>query len=526
MSYEVLARKWRPTSFDEVIGQSHILRALVNALDSGRMHHAYLFSGTRGVGKTTLARVLARALNCEKGVTSKPCGSCGSCREIDGGHSVDLVEVDAASRTKVEETRDLLDNVQYLPSSSRYKIYLIDEVHMFSNHSFNALLKTLEEPPPHVKFLLATTDPKKLPVTVLSRCLQLNLSKVEKTEISDYLAKILNLEGIPFEEDGLVTIAKNAGGSVRDALSLLDQAIAHGGGAVKTDNVLAMLGAVDQSYIISLLKCLADRDGHNLIKASRAFGAFAPDYSSVLTDMLSVLVRVATVQALGSANQKIESDEEIIELAREVSAEDCQLFYQIALVGRKDLEITPDPESGFEMNLLRMLAFRKKDFSEVTKQLEEKSIEEVSKKKSEQLADQAEVEVAKEVALCSNEDWHAVVNSLDINGLARELARHAIFVELDQNSLKLSVASKHDKLMQKRAVDTLEQQVSSYLGQGVTLSVSVAEGDSLALSLSEQTLANELEAQRTAEKKAREDPTVVALSEKFDAVMTTVSRKT
>jgi DNA polymerase-3 subunit gamma/tau len=522
MSYEVLARKWRPTSFNDVIGQAHILRALVNALDSGRIHHAYLFSGTRGVGKTTLARVLARALNCEKGVTSSPCGSCSSCTDIDGGHSVDLVEVDAASRTKVEETRDLLDNVQYLPSSSRYKIYLIDEVHMFSKHSFNALLKTLEEPPSHVKFLLATTDPKKVPVTVVSRCLQLNLAKVEKTEISDYLAKILGLEGISFEENGLATIAKNAGGSVRDALSLLDQAIAHGGGAVKTVNVLAMLGAVEQSYIISLLKCLAVGDGHNLIKACRNFGVFAPDYSLVLSEMLSILVKIATVQALGSENQKVEDDEEIIELAQDISAEDCQLFYQIALVGRRDLEITPDPESGFEMNLLRMLAFRREAFPDASNQENSFGLD---KKKSERLVVQRNFDTAIEVELHNNRDWHNVVNSLNVNGLARELARHTIFIKLSQNSLMLSVASKHDKLMQKRTVETLEQQISSFFGREIKLSVAVAEHNATALSLSEQTLADELKAQKTVEKKVREDSTVLALSEKFDAVVTTVLRK-
>lgn len=358
MSYQVLARKWRPKTFSEVIGQGHVLKALTNALDNDRLHHAYLFTGTRGVGKTTLARVFAKALNCESGVTSTPCGSCSACEEIDQGRFVDLIEVDAASRTKVDETRELLDNVPYAPTRARFKIYLIDEVHMFSNHSFNALLKTLEEPPDHVKFLLATTDPKKLPVTILSRCLQFNLTRLGVAQLGEHLGRILEAEGVAQDPAALEMIAEAAAGSVRDALSLLDQAIAHGNGEVRTDEVVRMLGTVDRDRVINLLTTLAAGDGAALIAAARNLAEYVPDYEQVLAEILSLLRRVAVVHALGDDADSAENDTRVIALATQIPADECQLFYQLALNGRRDLPHSPDAESGFEMQLLRMLAFK------------------------------------------------------------------------------------------------------------------------------------------------------------------------
>jgi len=341
MSYQVLARKWRPRKFSEVIGQAHVLKALINALDGDRLHHAYLFAGTRGVGKTTLARVFAKALNCECGISSEPCGECVSCIEIDEGRFVDLIEVDAASRTKVDETRELLDNVQYAPTRARFKIYLIDEVHMFSNHSFNALLKTLEEPPPHVKFLLATTDPKRLPVTVLSRCLQFNLTRLSISQLTAHLGAILDAEGVSYGAEALQLIAQSAAGSVRDALSLLDQAIAHGDGRVEPSDVAAMLGAVDHDRVFKLLDAVIEGDGHALVLTARDLSEYVPDYAQVLAELLSLLRRIAVVHALEDRAHDLEPDSEVIDLARRLSPETCQLFYQIALTGRHDLTMTP-----------------------------------------------------------------------------------------------------------------------------------------------------------------------------------------
>ncbi|OEC36391.1 DNA polymerase-3 subunit gamma/tau [Pseudomonas cuatrocienegasensis] len=362
MSYQVLARKWRPRSFREMVGQTHVLKALINALDSQRLHHAYLFTGTRGVGKTTIARIIAKCLNCETGISSTPCGVCSVCREIDEGRFVDLIEVDAASRTKVEDTRELLDNVQYSPSRGRFKVYLIDEVHMLSTSSFNALLKTLEEPPPHVKFLLATTDPQKLPVTVLSRCLQFSLKNMPPERVVEHLDHVLTAENIPFENDALWLLGRAADGSMRDAMSLTDQAIAFGEGKVLAADVRAMLGTLDHGQVYGVLQALLEGDARGLIEAVRHLAEQGPDWNGVLAEILNVLHRVAIAQALPDAVDNGQGDRErVLGLAELLPAEDVQFYYQMGLIGRRDLPLAPDPRSGFEMVLLRMLAFRPAD---------------------------------------------------------------------------------------------------------------------------------------------------------------------
>ncbi|MEW3419116.1 DNA polymerase III subunit gamma/tau [Pseudomonas aeruginosa] len=362
MSYQVLARKWRPRSFREMVGQTHVLKALINALDNQRLHHAYLFTGTRGVGKTTIARILAKCLNCETGVSSTPCGECSVCREIDEGRFVDLIEVDAASRTKVEDTRELLDNVQYSPTRGRYKVYLIDEVHMLSSHSFNALLKTLEEPPPHVKFLLATTDPQKLPVTILSRCLQFSLKNMPPERVVEHLTHVLGAENVPFEDDALWLLGRAADGSMRDAMSLTDQAIAFGEGKVLAADVRAMLGTLDHGQVYGVLQALLEGDARALLEAVRHLAEQGPDWGGVLAEILNVLHRVAIAQALPEAIDNGQGDRErVLALAQALPAEDVQFYYQMGLIGRRDLPLAPDPRSGFEMVLLRMLAFRPAD---------------------------------------------------------------------------------------------------------------------------------------------------------------------
>jgi DNA polymerase-3 subunit gamma/tau len=359
MSYQVLARKWRPKSFREMVGQEHVLQALINALDRDRLHHAYLFTGTRGVGKTTIARILAKCLNCDVGVSSEPCGTCSSCLEIAEGRSVDLLEVDAASRTKVEDTRDLLDNVQYLPTRSRYKIYLIDEVHMLSAHSFNALLKTLEEPPPHVKFLLATTDPQKLPATVLSRCLQFNLKNMPPEQIVGHLGSVLDKEMVSYEEPALWLLGRAAAGSMRDALSLTDQAIAFGAGKVNETDVRSMLGTVDMGHVFELLEAVSGDDAVKVLGIVQHMSEFAPDYEGSLDELLSLIHRVAIAQVVPDAIDNNAGDAaRVAQIARTITAEDAQLFYQMALNGKRDIALSPDPRRGFEMILLRMLAFR------------------------------------------------------------------------------------------------------------------------------------------------------------------------
>lgn len=345
-----------------MVGQTHVLKALINALDNQRLHHAYLFTGTRGVGKTTIARILAKCLNCETGVSSAPCGECSVCREIDEGRFVDLIEVDAASRTKVEDTRELLDNVQYSPTRGRYKVYLIDEVHMLSSHSFNALLKTLEEPPPHVKFLLATTDPQKLPVTILSRCLQFSLKNMPPERVVEHLTHVLGAENVPFEDDALWLLGRAADGSMRDAMSLTDQAIAFGEGKVLAADVRAMLGTLDHGQVYGVLQALLEGDARALLEAVRHLAEQGPDWGGVLAEILNVLHRVAIAQALPEAIDNGQGDRErVLALAQALPAEDVQFYYQMGLIGRRDLPLAPDPRSGFEMVLLRMLAFRPAD---------------------------------------------------------------------------------------------------------------------------------------------------------------------
>lgn len=359
MSYQVLARKWRPQTFEDMVGQEHVLQALVHALEHQRLHHAYLFTGTRGVGKTTIGRLLARCLNCETGITAKPCGECSSCVELQEGRFVDLIEIDAASRTGVDDMRELTDNVQYAPTRGRFKVYLIDEVHMLTNQSFNAFLKTLEEPPEHVKFLLATTDPQKLPVTVLSRCLQFNLKRMTPEHIAGHLRYVLGEEQIPFDEPALWLLARAADGSMRDALSLTDQAIAFGNQKLSASDVSSMLGTIDQRDIEQLVNALVHNDGPALLSEIRRISDFAPDYGAILADLLSLFHRVTMEQVVpGSADNALGHAEQVQTLARQLSAEDAQLFYQAALMGRKDLTVTPDARMGFEMTLLRMLAFR------------------------------------------------------------------------------------------------------------------------------------------------------------------------
>ena len=485
MSYQVLARKWRPRTFEEMVGQEHVLRALVNALDRDRLHHAFLFTGTRGVGKTTIARILAKSLNCEQGVGSKPCGQCSACQEIDQGRFVDLIEVDAASRTKVEDTRELLDNVQYAPARGRYKVYLVDEVHMLSDHSFNALLKTLEEPPPHVKFLLATTDPQKLPVTILSRCLQFNLKRLPIDRIGAHLAQILEAEGIGFEPPALQAVARAADGSMRDALSLLDQAIAHGGGRVETVEVCAMLGTIDRAHVHALLERLADGDGQGLLERVEQLAQQAPDFAGVLGDLLGLLHRVALAQTVpGAVDRSAEDGDAVLALAARLAPEDVQLFYQIGLVGRRDLPLAPDPRSGLEMTLLRMLAFRPLSpaADSRTSAAGQPAAAAPSAGARRPGSSDAAPSVGAAAAVGAAEpgagaSWEAIVEQLGLRGAARELAAHCVWQGRDGDRVGLGLDPTYEQLASEGARVRLEQALGRYLGQAIRLQVQVGTGE-------------------------------------------------
>jgi DNA polymerase-3 subunit gamma/tau len=546
MSYQVLARKWRPRIFSELVGQTHVVRALSNALDNDRLHHAYLFTGTRGVGKTTLARIFAKSLNCEHGVGSTPCGQCSICREIDEGRFVDLLEVDAASRTKVDQTRELLENVPYAPVRGRYKVYLIDEVHMFSDSSFNALLKTLEEPPPHVKFLLATTDPQKVPVTVLSRCLQFNLKRLPLDQIQDYLQELLNREGIQHEVRALTLLAKGADGSMRDALSLMDQAIAFGAGKVIESDVQAMLGTIAHDRVHELLDALAAMDAQRVVTLISDLAEMAPDFSGVLQDLLSLLHRIALVQAVPDAvDNSLGDQEQVIALAGKLLPEDVQLFYQIGLIGQRDLSLAPDPRSGFEMVLLRMLAFRPQSVDEASGASHQATPSTpIKKKQSESVAtapvktearpvtaasplqaavsDQPKSELKRPIdaPVSSGEPvefrhWHQVVDALTLGGIAKQLANNCVYDYWDGVTLSLKLDQAHQHMLVGSTEQRLLQALETYMGRELKLKI-VPDSVQVATPAKLQAQAT-ADRQKAAEEAMQEDPMVLALKAQLGA---------
>jgi DNA polymerase III subunit gamma/tau len=566
MSYIALARKWRPKRFSEMVGQEHVLRALSNALDSGKVHHAFLFTGTRGVGKTTVARILAKSLNCETGVSANPCGICAACREIDEGRFVDLIEVDAASRTKVDDTREMLDNVQYAPTRGRYKVYLIDEVHMLSNHSFNALLKTLEEPPPHVKFLLATTDPQKLPVTVLSRCLQFSLKRLSAHLIGERLKFIAAEEKLDYEPAAVALLSRAAEGSMRDALSLLDQLIAFGGGAVNEANTRSMLGTIDRGHVTRIVESLSREDGPALLAQARELDRDAPDYDRVLVDLAALLQRIAIAQIVPEA---AEQDEEfdaptLIRLSQAMSAEDVQLYYQIALGGRRDLAMAPEPRLGFEMTLLRMLAFRPD--SDGTAQRGPSasgatlSAPTASTAPVARLASAAPVEAVAPVKAAASvkavapvgagatlgavapvdalaaappisagavtidaDTWPSVVNAANLSGMTRQLALNCVPASFAQDVLSLRLDQAAAEWRTRASEEKLQQGLSKYLGRDIRVVFEISQAN-VATPTRQRVMAEQDKAVR-ATAAFEQDPAVKSLRERFGAEVDAASVK-
>jgi len=557
MSYQVLARKWRPKSFETLIGQDHVVRALSNALEQNRLHHAYLFTGTRGVGKTTLARILAKSLNCETGITAKPCGVCNTCTEIDRGRFIDLIEVDAASNTQVDAMRDLLDNAQYAPTTGRFKVYIIDEVHMLSKSAFNAMLKTLEEPPAHVKFILATTDPQKVPVTVLSRCLQFNLRQMAGTSIVGHLENILGQENIQYEVTALNLIARAANGSMRDALSLTDQAIAYGSQTVNESEVRMMLGAIDQSYLFQLLEALVTNDGASLITQVSAMDERSLSFEAALNDLAQLLHQIAVAQTVPeSIDNDLPERDALLHLASKISPESLQLYYQIALLGRRDIGLAPDEFSGFSMTLLRMLAFRPTE-SSLQQVLPTASGSTTAQKKTESIAlvientlihpkdkvvitpernveiqelpqEESIVEQVVEIyhessmlprsegvqpSTLFNGNWRSLVEKLKL-GLARALAQHCELISYDENSISLSVPEQQKHLLLPNYQDKLSSAIAQHFDKKIKLHFSIGgSGDTPA----KQIFQEKAQAQSGAESAIEQDIFVQTLINEFNA---------
>jgi len=520
MSYQVLARKWRPRFFQEMVGQQHVLQVLTNALDNNRLHHAYLFTGTRGVGKTTLARILAKCLNCEQGISSKPCGKCSACISIDEGRFVDLIEVDAASRAKVDETRDLMDNVQYAPAVGRFKVYLIDEVHMFSGHSFNALLKTLEEPPPHVKFLLATTEAKKIPVTILSRCLQFNLKLLSVEQIEQQLAKILNEEKVESDHASRHLIAVAAEGSMRDALSLMDQAISYGGGSLQENQVRTMLGTIDSLELMALLDALITGDAREVLERVDHLADHSPDYDAVLVELLSMLQKIAVCQILSGESENPDEDPRLLGMAAQISSEDVQLFYQMGLMGRRDLSLAPDLRSGFEMTLIRMLAFRPATPvspdqiksavipAEATLNREKTHTLKEEKQKTEEIN-------ANEIS--DSDDWRDIIDQMALAGLVKEAAGHCVLKEHTKEKIHLVLSPAHEHLLNNNQKERLQTALKTRFGDKIKIIITLEDPD--AETPAQKKAREEKERQQSAEISLKNDPNVKVLQDMFDATL-------
>ena len=580
MSYQVLARKWRPQTFNDLVGQEHVVQALANGLDQDRIHHAFLLTGTRGVGKTTIARILAKCLNCETGVSSTPCGECGSCTDLDEGRFVDMLEIDAASKTKVDDTRELLETVQYTPTRGRFKVYIIDEVHMLSGHSFNALLKTLEEPPPHVKFVLATTDPQKLPITILSRCLRFSLTRLMPAQIGERLGKILLAESIKADQSAIMRIARAADGSMRDGLSLLDQAIAFGGGSLKDDDVASMLGSIDHAHIAVIIDALANADANALLEVVNELTLQSRNLESVLDELAEAMHRLVMIHAApGFRDPERDDWDSMVELAQRISSEDAQLYYQIAITGRRDLGIAPDPRTGLEMTLMRMLAFRPARFQPVPGEGEVSvAASTVGKDTASTSATTAarpggeipvtgKSEAAKAARQASDalgiaeqqdipelpglekagtpektdtlekvgtqkkadtpekagtpekseplQDWHSLQTSLELSGAARELARNLQLESADEKLWKFLLPDTLQHLGSSSVVRNLQSALSARLGHTVLLDLHTASEPL-------QSVAAEAERAEThrvseAERAIGEDPTVQEMKKKFGA---------
>ena len=541
MSYKVLARKWRPRLFADMVGQGHVLRVLVNALDSDRLHHAYLFTGTRGVGKTTLARILAKCLNCEAGVSSEPCGQCSACVGIDEGRFIDLIEVDAASRAKVDETRDLMDNVQYAPTAGRYKIYLIDEVHMFSKHSFNALLKTLEEPPDHVKFLLATTEPKRIPITILSRCLQFNLKHLSEGQIETQLDKILEQEEIATEATCTRLIAGAADGSMRDALSLLDQAISYGNGRLEATQVRDMLGTIDGEELSALLTDIIERDAASMFARINNMAELAPDYDAMLAQLLSILHDIAVAQMLPDGSDQI--DETSRAFARRLDKEDVQLYYQLALNGRRDLHTAPDPKTAFEMTMIRLLAFcpwepadtktTRKDESVIKRsspsaegklstvsydgRAEDNNRPDADHPGSTGTVKSNQDQVQDTPVLAGNDDWHNLIGSMALDGLTKELASHCTLQEYEGNRICLNLLPAQEHLSATNQKEQLQAALRSRFDAEIRLVVTVEASEDE--TPAQREARKDIEAKRAALADVEKDPDVDLFRDTFDATI-------
>lgn len=502
MSYQVLARKWRPRSFSTLVGQEHVVRALTHALTEQRLHHAYLFTGTRGVGKTTLARILAKSLNCESGISATPCGQCSACQEIDAGRFVDLLEVDAATNTRVDEMRQLLENAVYAPTRGRFKVYVIDEVHMLSNSAFNAMLKTLEEPPEHVKFILATTDPQKIPVTVLSRCLQFNLKQMPPQAITGHLSHILEAESVPFEAPALALLARSANGSMRDALSLLDQAIAHGTGKVEESLVRDMLGTVDQDYLFTLLEAMAQGDVSAMLSVADLMTERSLSFDSALQDLAAMLTRLQVAQLAPAAIAEDAPDRSrLLALAGAIDAQTVQLAYQISVHGRHELPMAPDPHAGFVMTLLRLHAFAPRQPGEgpspgkalAAPRAQAPAVKAAPSRISaparaaeapvvQPLATPAEMMPAAQAVAADSEapgDWQSILDSLQLSGMARALAQHCELLKLGGEVVQLRLPPAHRHLIMKAAQDRLQQALGEYCGRPLQLQIEVAEVSTL-----------------------------------------------